>query len=205
MMVCSGSTKGAGVVEQLREFLDCIWRTFRQHRRKQSPRHTSVRASGRSGSRQRDPHLHGALGNGRTHEYSIDMPGRSCSGRRCPVSLWPTSTMQFLNWLRNVVGPSGISSIRFDGCQARPLRQIIRSCLSSAAAAEPVLGTAPLVQGIEGPCDMYVFHEFGVPAVLWGARGSNTHNPDEYVELSSVERAAAALLSFVCRWCGVAV
>ena len=80
----------------------------------------------------------------------------------------------------------------------------MRWCLSSRAAAEPVLGTAPVVQGIEGPCDMYVFHEFGVPAVLWGARGANTHNPDEYVELSSVERAAAALLSFVCRWCGVA-
>lgn len=71
-------------------------------------------------------------------------------------------------------------------------------------AAEPLLGSKPPVQGIEGPCDMYVFHEFGIPAVLWGARGGNTHNPDEYVEIDSVEKAAAVLLSFVCRWCGVA-
>jgi acetylornithine deacetylase len=73
-----------------------------------------------------------------------------------------------------------------------------------AHAAEPLLGARPPVQGIEGPCDMYVFHEFGIPAVLWGARGGNTHNPDEYVEIDSVEQAAAVLLSFVCRWCGVA-
>jgi acetylornithine deacetylase len=73
-----------------------------------------------------------------------------------------------------------------------------------AQAAEPVLGSIPPVQGIEGPCDMYVFHEFGIPTVLWGARGGNTHNPDEYVEIDSVERAAAVLLSFVCRWCGMA-
>ena len=51
---------------------------------------------------------------------------------------------------------------------------------------------------------MYVFHEFGIPAVLWGCRGGNTHNPDEYVEIDSVEKAAQGLLAFVCRWCGVA-
>jgi acetylornithine deacetylase len=73
-----------------------------------------------------------------------------------------------------------------------------------ASAATRVLGKAPLVQGIEGPCDMYVFHEFGIPAVLWGARGGNTHNPDEYVEIDSLLDSAAVLLEFVCRWCGVA-
>jgi acetylornithine deacetylase len=79
-----------------------------------------------------------------------------------------------------------------------PLVQELR-----ATAAE-VLGVHPPVQGIEGPCDMYVFHEFGIPAVLWGARGGNTHNPDEYVEIDSLIDAAAVLLTFVCRWCGVA-
>jgi acetylornithine deacetylase len=48
-----------------------------------------------------------------------------------------------------------------------------------------------------------VFHQaFGIPAVLWGPRGGNTHAADEYVEIDSVVEAAKALLVFVCRWCG---
>lgn len=58
------------------------------------------------------------------------------------------------------------------------------------------------IAGIEGPCDMYVFHHFGIPTVLWGATGGNTHEADEYVELDSVVAATKALLLFVCRWCG---
>ncbi|MGO8792044.1 MAG: M20/M25/M40 family metallo-hydrolase [Terriglobia bacterium] len=73
-----------------------------------------------------------------------------------------------------------------------------------AASAAKVLGKEPLIQGIEGPCDMYVFHQaFGIPAVLWGARGGNTHAADEYLEIDSVVQAAHALLMFVCDWCGV--
>jgi acetylornithine deacetylase len=73
-----------------------------------------------------------------------------------------------------------------------------------AACAAKVLGKEPLIQGIEGPCDMYVFHlAFGIPAVLWGARGGNTHAADEYLEINSVVQAAQALLMFVCDWCGV--
>jgi acetylornithine deacetylase len=70
--------------------------------------------------------------------------------------------------------------------------------------AAELLGKQPLVQGIEGPCDMYVFHQFGIPAVLWGPRGGRTHNPDEYVEIDSVMDAAAVLLEFVIRWCRIA-
>ena len=51
------------------------------------------------------------------------------------------------------------------------------------------------MQGIEGPCDMFVFHEFGIPAVLWGPRGGNTHNPDEYVEIASLISAASTLVN----------
>jgi acetylornithine deacetylase len=73
-----------------------------------------------------------------------------------------------------------------------------------AACAAKVLGKEPLIQGIEGPCDMYVFHQaFGIPAVLWGARGGNTHGADEYLEIDSVVQAAQALLLFACDWCGV--
>jgi len=73
-----------------------------------------------------------------------------------------------------------------------------------ADCATKVLGKEPPIQGIEGPCDMYVFHQaFGIPAVLWGARGGNTHAADEYLEIDSVVQAAKTLLVFVCQWCGV--
>jgi acetylornithine deacetylase len=73
-----------------------------------------------------------------------------------------------------------------------------------SACASRVLGKEPAIVGIEGPCDMYVFHqEFGIPAVLWGARGGNTHAADEYLEIDSVVAAAKTLLLFVCLWCGV--
>ena len=73
-----------------------------------------------------------------------------------------------------------------------------------AAAAEQVTQRRPAIVGIEGPCDMYVFHQaFSIPAVLWGPRGGNTHSADEYVEIDSLVDAAKTLLLFVCRWCGV--
>jgi acetylornithine deacetylase len=74
-----------------------------------------------------------------------------------------------------------------------------------AECAARVLGAEPPIVGIEGPCDMYVFHQaFGIPAVLWGAKGGNTHGADEYLEIDSVVAAAKTLLGFICRWCGVA-
>ncbi len=85
------------------------------------------------------------------------------------------------------------SAIRRD----EPVVQELASC------AESILNRPIAVAGIEGPCDMYVFHEFGIPAVLWGAAGGNTHEADEYVEVESVVDAAKALLLFVYRWCGV--
>jgi acetylornithine deacetylase len=69
--------------------------------------------------------------------------------------------------------------------------------------ATRILGHEPPIVGIEGPCDMYVFHQaFGIPAVLWGAKGGNTHAADEYLEIDSAVAAAKTLLSFVCHWCG---
>jgi acetylornithine deacetylase len=73
------------------------------------------------------------------------------------------------------------------------------------SAAAEVLRREPVITGIEGPCDLYVFHQLArTPAVLWGGRGGNTHAADEYVELDSLVQAAKTLLLFVCRWCGVA-
>ncbi len=74
-----------------------------------------------------------------------------------------------------------------------------------AECASYVLDKEPLIQGFEAPCDMYVFHQaFGTPAVLWGARGGNTHAADEYLEIDSAIAAAKTQLQFVCQWCGVA-
>ena len=72
-----------------------------------------------------------------------------------------------------------------------------------AECARAALGNVPPITGIEGPCDLYVFHEFHIPAILWGARGGNTHAADEYLEIDSAIAAAKALLLFICRWCGV--
>ncbi len=73
-----------------------------------------------------------------------------------------------------------------------------------ATTAQSATGQLPKVCGIEGPCDMYVFHDFGIPALLWGPRGGNAHMPDEYVEIDSLVESTKALLTFVCQWCGVA-
>jgi acetylornithine deacetylase len=72
-----------------------------------------------------------------------------------------------------------------------------------AACAQSILGRPVTIAGIEGPCDMYVFHDFGIPAILWGGKGGNTHEADEYVEIDSVLDAAKSLLLFVYKWCGV--
>ena len=53
-----------------------------------------------------------------------------------------------------------------------------------------------------GPGTIGVFQqEFGIPAVLWGAKGGNIHMADEYVELDTILQAAKTLLLFVYRWC----
>jgi len=71
-----------------------------------------------------------------------------------------------------------------------------------AACAQRVTGKAPDVAGIEGPCDMFVFHQVQhAPAVLWGGRGGNTHNADEYVEIDTLVEATKVLLVFANQWC----
>lgn len=69
---------------------------------------------------------------------------------------------------------------------------------------ESVTDMPAQVQGIAGPCDMYVFHQhFNTPAVLFGPRGGNTHAPDEWVDLDSALVTVEALARFIPRWCGV--
>jgi len=118
---------------------------------------------------------------------------------------------EFFTWLDSVVVESeGL----FDKRPAAifPMRWLPGSAISIdeplvtelASCSRSVLRSDAIVAGIEGPCDLYIFQQgFGIPAVLWGARGGNTHGADEYVEIDSVVSAAKALLLFVCRWCGV--
>lgn len=85
------------------------------------------------------------------------------------------------------------------GSSCQPDVPLVREL--SQCAAE-VLGAPVPIAGIEGPCDMYVFQQhFGIPAVIWGARGANTHLADESVELDTVVDAAKTLLLFTYRWC----
>ncbi|HEX8984587.1 MAG TPA: M20/M25/M40 family metallo-hydrolase [Bryobacteraceae bacterium] len=79
-----------------------------------------------------------------------------------------------------------------------PVARELKRCASE------VLGEEVPVAGIEGPCDLFLFHNFGIPAVLWGVKGGNTHAADEYVDLDSAVAAAKSLLAFVGEWCGVA-
>jgi acetylornithine deacetylase len=67
-----------------------------------------------------------------------------------------------------------------------------------------VTGTEPKIEGIGGPCDMFVFHKhFDTPALLFGPKGGNTHAPDEWVEIDSALTVAEILARFICDWCGV--
>lgn len=118
---------------------------------------------------------------------------------------------EFLAWMQSLVDekdspfhqpPSFTYPIRWLPGSAIAKSEPIVAELSDCA--RQALGEAPPVAGIEGPCDMYIFHQVtNTPAVLWGGRGGNTHGADEYVEIDSLVKAAQALLLFVCRWCGV--
>jgi acetylornithine deacetylase len=117
---------------------------------------------------------------------------------------------EFLEWFESMIAmapdlfatrPSLEFPIRWlPGSAIDKLEPLIAE-LSAVAAS--VLGRDAVIAGIEGPCDLYVFHQSQIPAVLWGGRGANTHGADEYVEIDSLVQAAKALLIFVCRWCGV--
>jgi acetylornithine deacetylase len=139
---------------------------------------------------------------------------------RCQIELYwqmmPGETQaeierEFFSWLDSLVDHAG-SPFRQRPHITFPIRWLPGSAISKdesvvrelASCAAAVLGETPPVVGIEGPCDLYVFQQgFGIPAVLWGARGGNTHGSDEYLEIDSVVQAAKTLLLFICQWCGL--
>jgi len=118
---------------------------------------------------------------------------------------------EFFDWLRRVVEEApGVFPAMPD--VSMPIRWLPGSAIDAShslvqelsTCAQAVLGEPPVVTGIEGPCDLFVFHQaFNMPGVLWGPRGGNVHAADEYVEIDSLVAASKALLLFVATWCGI--
>jgi acetylornithine deacetylase len=117
---------------------------------------------------------------------------------------------EFMDWLRSLItNHPGIFSA--EPKVTFPLRWLPGSAVSASEplvqelshCAHSVIGQAPPVRGIEGPCDMFVFHQFGIPAVLWGPCGGNAHAADEYVEIESMISATKTLLLFAAEWCAI--
>ncbi len=87
------------------------------------------------------------------------------------------------------------------GSAMDPRHELVRRL---ARTFEDSAGAPAQIEGIGGPCDMFVFHQmFGVPAVLFGPKGGNTHAPDEWVDLDSVFLTTLVLARFICSWCEV--
>jgi acetylornithine deacetylase len=137
---------------------------------------------------------------------------------RCQIELYwqtmPGETQtevegEFFVWLDSLVNQPN-SPFLHRPQVSFPIRWLPGSAISKdaplvselAACAAAISGEAPPIVGIEGPCDLYVFQQgFGIPAVLWGAKGANTHGSDEYLEIDSALQAAKTLLLFICMWC----
>jgi acetylornithine deacetylase len=130
--------------------------------------------------------------------------------------LMPGETQQevereFFEWLTELVSGApdvfpGMPEVNF------PIRWLPGSAVAKSeplvqelsACAKITLGKEPVIAGIEGPCDLFIFHHgFGIPAVIWGAHGGNTHAANEYVEIDSLVAAAQTLLFFAVQWCGL--
>jgi acetylornithine deacetylase len=187
-----------GVVDQLRIFLDGV-PSFAAARKAAAPAHALY-------GHCTDP-VPVAILKISTGPFSMNEP--MGNPEECRVELfWQAMPgearedveAQFREWLSGLGLRSEITlPLRWlPGSAIEPEAPIVQDL---GAAVRDVLGKQPPVQGIEGPCDMYVFHQFGMPAVLWGAVGANLHGSDEYVDIDSLVHAASAMAVFVARWC----
>lgn len=199
----------SGVVDQLTCFLNAV-KGFAEHRRLIAPRH-------------------GLFGSSDPVPVSVTKVFTSPWGTGEPLTvpetcrvemywqLMPGETQEavdgeFFNWFDETLAgapelfasrPDVSFPIRWLPGYAMPDGEPLVAEFSACAAR--VTGNHPRIEGTDGPCDMYVFHQgFGIPAILWGPRGGNTHGADEYVEIDSLITATKALLLFICKWCGVA-
>jgi acetylornithine deacetylase len=194
--------QGGGAVEQLRAFLDALPQ-FAARRREKAPRHPLY-------AHLTEP-APVAVTSISTAPWGPTEPITVPSS--CRVELYwqaaPGETQeemesQFFEWLGETLRdvPEVEFPIRWlPGSAIEPTHPLVREL---GASARDVMGEDPAVEGMEAPCDMYVFHRFGTPASLWGPRGANAHAPDEYVDIKSLVAATETLYAFVTRWCGVA-
>lgn len=116
---------------------------------------------------------------------------------------------EFFDWFRALVEsapeiypavPDLRMPIRWLPGSATPRSSAVVQELS--ACAQRVLGSDPVIAGIEGPCDLFILQDgFNIPSAIWGAKGGNTHAADEYVEIDSLIQAAQTLLLFTAQWC----
>jgi acetylornithine deacetylase len=123
----------------------------------------------------------------------------------------PTIELEFFDWLEALtrdrpelfpVKPEVEFPIRWLPGSALNTTNDLVTLLAETYAQ--VTGKSAEVQGIGGPCDMFVFHQhFDTPALLFGPKGGNTHSPDEWVDLDSALLTSEILARFACRWCGV--
>jgi len=200
----------AGVLDQLTYFLNAL-KDFAAHRRQVAPEHALF-------GRSADP-VPVSVTKVFTSPWGTDEP--IAIPEICKLEMYwqlmpgegqEAVEREFFDWLDRVVAgvpdlfpaPPEVSfPIRWLPASVSPSPEPLVSKL--AACAGKVLGCNPPVGGFEGPCDMYVFHQgFGIPAVVWGPSGGNTHGADEYLELDSAVAVAKSLLLFVYDWCGVA-
>ncbi len=197
----------AGIAEQLACFLSGLKRVFGAARWRQGSR--DVCGTCRSGTCFGDEDRYSAVG----FREPITVPDSAqveLYWQMMPGEAQADVEREFLSWLKGVVDSSPgvfaqVPEVSF------PIRWLPGSAISAseplvqtlAACAQTVTGKPAPIAGIEGPCDLFIFHQgFNIPAVLWGARGGNTHAADEYVEIDSVISAAKTLLLFVAEWCG---
>lgn len=127
-----------------------------------------------------------------------------------PGELQKDVEAEFFAWLRDLVDsapeiypamPAVEMPIRWMPGSFTPSQSPIVQYMINAART--VLGAEPVIAGIEGPCDLFIIQDVcRIPAVIWGAKGGNTHGADEYVEIDSLVKAAQALLLLVVDWCG---
>jgi acetylornithine deacetylase len=85
--------------------------------------------------------------------------------------------------------------------QTDPAHTLVTTLLDCATQ---VMGQPPAIKGAPYSCDLWALQRtFGMPAVVFGPRGGNSHAADEYVEVESIFAFLETLALFIFEWCGV--
>jgi acetylornithine deacetylase len=78
--------------------------------------------------------------------------------------------------------------LRFPPSSIEPDHPWVRTVVEAArpiVSRNPVFADGPIVVG-GGGSDLRLFHEYGIPAVLYGPGGEGAHGVDEYVEIEQL-------------------